>query len=67
LATLRHAIISQIRNPPKGFEEAVINHYKLISPKLLHQVKNWLEEASPPFKEKFAKALVDLKNELKKL
>ena len=45
LATLRHAIIAQIKSPPRGFEDVVIRHFSLCRKRLLVQARCWMLEA----------------------
>ena len=45
LSTLRHAIIDQLKNPPKGFEDVVRRHFATFRRRLLIQAKVWCLEA----------------------
>eukprot|EP00567_Pseudictyota_dubia_P001571 CAMPEP_0197465516 /NCGR_PEP_ID=MMETSP1175-20131217/64582_1 /TAXON_ID=1003142 /ORGANISM="Triceratium dubium, Strain CCMP147" /LENGTH=2057 /DNA_ID=CAMNT_0043001533 /DNA_START=366 /DNA_END=6539 /DNA_ORIENTATION=- len=45
LATLRHAIISQIKHPPVGMEEVVQKHFSLCRRRVIVQARRWMLEA----------------------
>ncbi|PRP84051.1 P-type ATPase [Planoprotostelium fungivorum] len=64
LATIRHAMITQVRSPPQGFEEVVRHHFDIQRGRLVRQCEKWVGEASETFKPKMEKALEDLKREL---
>ncbi|KAE9551922.1 hypothetical protein FO519_004881 [Halicephalobus sp. NKZ332] len=42
--TVRWAILEQIRNPPKAFEEVIKCHFYLKKDEITTQIKNWIEE-----------------------
>jgi ubiquitin-protein ligase len=45
LHTLRHAIVAQLRTPPRGFEAAVHQYARTMAPLLREQAHVWREEA----------------------
>jgi ubiquitin-protein ligase len=45
LHTLRHAIVAQLRAPPRGFEATVAQYARLAAPLLRTQARAWLDEA----------------------
>lgn len=45
LHNLRVAIINQIKNPPVGFEEFTINHFKAKKNEIIETANKWLEES----------------------
>ena len=45
LHTLRHAIVAQLRAPPRGFETTVAQYARLAAPLLRTQARAWLDEA----------------------
>lgn len=47
VATIQHAMISHLQNPPLGFEKVVKYHFFLKKQELLTQCEQWLEEAKP--------------------
>jgi len=46
-ATIRWAMIEQLRHPPRGFVEPVKLHFKLRRDFILGQVKRWVAEDEP--------------------
>ncbi|CAL8078760.1 unnamed protein product [Calicophoron daubneyi] len=44
-ATLRWAILDQVRHPSVGFEEVVLRHFQLKQDALLTQIKDWISLA----------------------
>lgn len=46
LHNLRVAIINQIKNPPVGFEEFTINHFKAKKNEIIETTNKWLEESN---------------------
>jgi hypothetical protein len=45
LDTLRHAVIAQIRDPPKGFEEVSQHHFAMCRQRITAQARRWMLEA----------------------
>lgn len=64
LATIRHAMISHIRNPPQGFEQVVNSHFRIQKNRVMNEVERWVSESSDTYKSKMEKAFQDLKKEL---
>ena len=62
LATLRHAVVSQLRNPPLGFEEVTKRHFSMCRKRLLVQARRWMieEGGNPKYAPRFEKAYIDL-------
>lgn len=71
LGTIRWAMIEQLRSPSLGFEEAIRLHFKLKTPIIAAQMKEWLKEAqaskSSGYHQKLKKHVQDLRQELEKL
>ncbi|KAJ3338822.1 Baculoviral IAP repeat-containing protein 6 [Gonapodya sp. JEL0774] len=42
--TIRWAVIDQLRNPPKGFEAVVKNHFRILKQEILTTATKWAEE-----------------------
>ena len=53
---IMYAMIENIKNPPKGFEEIIKRHFYLKQKEILREVNKWVKYA----KEKKAKYLVNL-------
>jgi len=63
LDTLRHAIIAQIRDPPKGFEEVTKRHFAMCRQRIVAQARRWtLEARGSPLEGRFLKAYGQLLN-----
>ena len=61
LATLRHAIVSPLREPPKGLEEVVKRHFGMCRQRVLLQAKIWTKEAKgTPLYPRFVKVYKEL-------
>jgi baculoviral IAP repeat-containing protein 6 len=60
--TIRYAMIEQITNPSKGFEEAIHHHFLLLRDEILKQVKRWYNVAKD--KSKMLKVIGQLIEEL---
>ena len=61
LATLRHAIVSQIRSPPGGFEEVSRKHFMMGRQRIVAQARRWmLEERGSPLYPRFEKIYSEL-------
>jgi len=61
LATLRHAIIDQLRSPPRGFEDICLRHFSLCRKRLLVQARRWMVEAKgSPIHRRFVRAYNEL-------
>jgi len=63
-ATLKLAINAPLRQPPKGFEEEVANHFRAKKVAIERRIKHWITEAQRRHVE--AKALVEKLQEQKK-
>lgn len=44
-ATITHAMVQHLVNPPVGFEDVVKMHFKLKSDYILAMVESWLDDA----------------------
>jgi ubiquitin-protein ligase len=62
--TLCYAMVDMLKNPPRGFEHIIKNHFKLKKQHILDETKLWLSESNKlEFKDKyieFQKLLNDL-------
>jgi hypothetical protein len=57
LDTIRHAIIDQLREPPKGFEEVTKRHFSMCRSRIVAQARRWMLEArGSPLEVRFARA-----------
>jgi ubiquitin-protein ligase len=45
LATLRHAILAQLKDPPMGLEEICLRHFGLCRRRIVVQARRWMLEA----------------------
>ena len=68
LATLRHAIIAQIKRPPVGFEEVSRKHFSMCRSRLLVQARRWGADAKgtamyPRFRRAYKDLLVLLSSD----
>jgi baculoviral IAP repeat-containing protein 6 len=68
LATLRHAIVAQLRNPPAGFEEVCLRHFSTCRKRIVAQARRWMLEAKgtalyPRFQRVYAELLAFLSSE----
>lgn len=66
---LRVAILNQIKNPPQGFEEFTINHFKQKKEEILKVAEEWKNEISLEKKTNtgFIKLSIDIDNFIKEL
>jgi ubiquitin-protein ligase len=61
LATLRHAIIGYLRDPPNGFAEVAKRHFSMSRKRIVVQAKRWMLEAKgTPLFARFEKAYADI-------
>jgi hypothetical protein len=61
LATLRHAIVAQLRSPPCGFEEVSRKHFMMCRQRIVAQARRWmLEERGSPLYPRFEKIYAEL-------
>ena len=67
IQTIKWAIINQIKNPPIGYEEVVLNHFKIKKEDILNKVNIWLENTDSGLKSKLEEEINILKIELDKL
>lgn len=54
---LRVSIINQLKNPPLGFEDFTINHFKLKRQEIIDVVKKWEDESNTCHKDNFNKLI----------
>jgi len=70
-ATIRHAMIGQLKNPVVGYEELISEHFLLKGNYICTQISGWIEEAesnqSMSHQAVLKKLLSELKVELAKL
>ncbi len=43
--TLKYAIVAQLQNPSKGFEQVIREHFRIKKPLILRQLDLWLADA----------------------
>lgn len=66
--TIRYAMLEQLRNPPKGFEDLIPVHFALQREVILKQCSRWLRDAiSPQHEQKLRKAINELRAEMDKI
>ena len=63
-ATVRHAILGQLRSPTPGFEDAIRLHFFLLQNRVIEQCRRWAEEENS---QAIRNMLIEIKAELKKL
>jgi len=70
-ATIKWAMIEQLKAPTFGFEEAIRIHFKLKRYEIMQQCATWLKEAkeskTPGYYDKLLKLVEELKKELQNL
>ncbi|XP_065835083.1 probable ubiquitin-conjugating enzyme protein 17 [Oscarella lobularis] len=73
---IRHAMITQLKDPSPGFEEAIRTHFYLKKDQILKECDQWLADArkssgrvyySPVHERSMERAVADLRTELAKL
>ena len=64
LATLRYAVLDNMKAPPVGCEELVALYYKQMAPSVLATAHRWASEASAARRPRFLKVLEQLKEAL---
>ena len=68
LATLRYAVLDQLRSPPVGFEVVTQRHFSFHRKRLLIQARRWtLESVGTPLYGRFCRAYDELTVLLSKL
>jgi ubiquitin-protein ligase len=55
--TSKWAILDQLQNPPKGFEEVIKNHFILKKAEVLEQTKEWMKEHGDEGKDILSKVV----------
>jgi hypothetical protein len=63
-ATIRWAMIDQLRSPPAEFASVICTHFKLQGPAILKQVQGWIDEAAQGSAASHASNLKVLKGQL---
>ncbi|WIA29416.1 hypothetical protein OEZ86_011919 [Tetradesmus obliquus] len=66
-ATIRWAMIDQLRNPPAEFAAVIRSHFKLQGPAVLGQVQGWIDEAGGSHANNLKALKGQLETELAKL
>lgn len=56
--TIRWAMLDAIRNPPKGFEEVIRQHFLITRHLILQECASWLEKAT--YKDRMKKVSTSL-------
>jgi baculoviral IAP repeat-containing protein 6 len=71
VATMKWAMLEQLKKPSPGFEEVITTHFKLKRNEILKQCSEWVKEASTSktsgHYEKIKKVYEELQKELQKL
>eukprot|EP01116_Phalansterium_solitarium_P017677 TRINITY_DN4413_c0_g1_i2.p1 TRINITY_DN4413_c0_g1~~TRINITY_DN4413_c0_g1_i2.p1 ORF type:complete len:883 (+),score=181.75 TRINITY_DN4413_c0_g1_i2:114-2762(+) len=69
VATIEHAMVGQLRQPPRGFEDVVQQHFTLKKDSILALCDKWLQEGkdSSAHYSRLLKAVKNLRSELDKL
>lgn len=67
LGCMKWAMIDMIKNPPNGFENAVLTHFKLKTKHILSTCSQWVSEAPVSMKPDFENNYKKLQHELAKL
>jgi hypothetical protein len=64
LATMRYAMIAQLRSPPCGFEQVALRHFSMCRKRLIVQARRWMLEEKRDTKSslvvRFEKAYTEL-------
>jgi len=70
-ATMKWAMLEQLKRPSPGFEEVIKNHFKIKRAEILKQCHEWVKEGSTSktggYHEKIKKTYEELQKELQKL
>ena len=61
IETIKWCMINMINNPPSGYEEVVLNHFKIKKQQIIEQVDKWLEESENKYKNKLSIEVNNLK------
>eukprot|EP01063_Lacrimia_lanifica_P034432 TRINITY_DN6367_c0_g2_i1.p1 TRINITY_DN6367_c0_g2~~TRINITY_DN6367_c0_g2_i1.p1 ORF type:complete len:1434 (+),score=607.00 TRINITY_DN6367_c0_g2_i1:285-4304(+) len=64
LATLRYAVMDNLKNPPKGCEDIVAKYYDAMAPVVMATAHRWASEASDARRPKFLAVLKQLEEAL---
>ncbi|KAJ3189719.1 hypothetical protein HDU85_000003 [Gaertneriomyces sp. JEL0708] len=67
LATLRFAVLGNLRTPPFGCHAAIRSHFRVVRSRLLQTVKEWISETPSEDRSKFESAGRDIEVELEAL
>lgn len=65
--TAKWAILEQIKEPPVGFEEVTLAHFRAKKKVIVGCVQGWIDKGTQSLKDKLQPVLDDLKDEFKKL
>lgn len=65
--TAKWAILETMKDPPKGFEEVVMAHFRAKKRVILNTVQNWSDRGSDGLKAKLKPVLDELRQEFSKL
>lgn len=67
IETIKWCIIDIINNPPSGYEEVVLNHFKIKKQQIIEKVDKWLEESESKYKTKLEVEVNNLKELFNKI
>jgi baculoviral IAP repeat-containing protein 6 len=66
--TVRYAMLDQLRNPPRGFDDVVLEHFQCQKDVILKQCSQWLKDSpTPQLKKKLQRAVAELQEEFDKI
>eukprot|EP01012_Entosiphon_sulcatum_P063841 TRINITY_DN9197_c0_g1_i1.p1 TRINITY_DN9197_c0_g1~~TRINITY_DN9197_c0_g1_i1.p1 ORF type:complete len:1301 (+),score=235.11 TRINITY_DN9197_c0_g1_i1:399-3905(+) len=57
IATLRHAIVGVLQQPPTGLAEVIRRHFKLSRSRIARQCEAWLRAVGPELRERMLRAV----------
>jgi ubiquitin-protein ligase len=67
IETIKWCMINMINNPPLGYEQVVLEHFKIKKQNIIEQVDKWLEKSHSKYKSKLELEINNLKKVLNKL
>lgn len=69
VATIEHAMIAQLQNPPKGFENVIRTHFYLKQHYIISMIEKWIAEgeSNSGHQHKLSKLLEEFRKEVSRL
>ncbi len=64
---IRWAMVDQLKNPSRGFEEVIRNHFCLKKDIVVEEILGWIKESSKSQADTLEKLLEEFKKEVEKI